>query len=78
MRDLVPFVQFKKREKHSWRSVNFSRVADKPDLVRDMDINMVNIKLKKKIIKIVNIKYFFLQWIFCRIKCKEAAINPSY
>ena len=23
-RDLVPFVQFKKREKHPWRSVNFS------------------------------------------------------
>ena len=22
--DLVPFVQFKKREKHPWRSVNFS------------------------------------------------------
>ena len=27
LRDLVPFVQFKKREKHSWRSVNFSKVA---------------------------------------------------
>ena len=24
LRDLVPFVQFKKREKHPWRSVNFS------------------------------------------------------
>ena len=24
--DFVPFVQFKKREKHSWRSVTFSRV----------------------------------------------------
>ena len=23
----VPFVQFKKREKHPWRSVNFSKVA---------------------------------------------------
>ena len=23
LRDLVPFVQFKKREKHPWRSVNF-------------------------------------------------------
>ena len=49
LRDLVPFVQFKKREKHSWRSVNFSKVADKPDLVRDMDINIVNIKFKKKL-----------------------------
>ena len=26
-RDLVPFVQFKKLEKHSWGSVNFSEVA---------------------------------------------------
>ena len=25
--DLVPFVQFKKREKHPWRSANFSKVA---------------------------------------------------
>ena len=25
--DLVPFVQFKKREKHPWRSVKFSKVA---------------------------------------------------
>ena len=25
--DLVPFVQFKKRKKHPWRSVNFSKVA---------------------------------------------------
>ena len=27
LRDLVPFVQFKKREKRPWRSVNFSKVA---------------------------------------------------
>ena len=27
MRDLVPFIQFKKHEKHLWRSVNFSKVA---------------------------------------------------
>ena len=25
--DLVPFVQLRKREKHPWRSVNFSKVA---------------------------------------------------
>ena len=25
--DLVPFVQFKKRKKHPWRSVNFRKVA---------------------------------------------------
>ena len=24
LRDLVPFLQFKKREKHPWESVNFS------------------------------------------------------
>ena len=27
LRNLVPFVQFKKREKHPWRSVNFRKVA---------------------------------------------------
>ena len=27
LRDLVPFVQFKKREKHPWKSVIFSEVA---------------------------------------------------
>ena len=27
LRDLVPFVQFKKRDKHPWKSVNFSTVA---------------------------------------------------
>ena len=28
LHDLVTFVQFKKRKKHPWRSVNFSKVAD--------------------------------------------------
>ena len=27
LRDLIPFAQFKKLEKHPWRSVNFSKVA---------------------------------------------------
>ena len=27
LHNLVPFVQFKKREKHPWRSVTFSKVA---------------------------------------------------
>ena len=27
LRDLVPFVQFKKREKHQWGSVTFNKVA---------------------------------------------------
>ena len=27
LRDLVPFVQFKKREKHPWRSDTFSKGA---------------------------------------------------
>ena len=27
LRDLVPFAQFKKREKHPWRSVTFRKVA---------------------------------------------------
>ena len=28
MRHLIPFVQYKKCEKHLWRSVTFSKVAD--------------------------------------------------
>ena len=28
LRDLVAFIQFKKREKHTWSSVNFSKVVD--------------------------------------------------
>ena len=27
LRDLISFVQFKKREKHPWRTVNFSKLA---------------------------------------------------
>ena len=27
LRDLLPFVQFKKREKHPWRNATFSKVA---------------------------------------------------
>ena len=27
LRDLLPFVQFKKREKHPWRSISFSKVT---------------------------------------------------
>ena len=27
LRDVVPFVQFKKREKHPWKSVTFSKVV---------------------------------------------------
>ena len=27
LRDLVPFAQFKKREKNPWRSVTFSKAA---------------------------------------------------
>ena len=28
LRDLVPFVQFKKREKHPWRGATFRKIAD--------------------------------------------------
>ena len=33
LRDLVPFVQFKKREKHPWRSVTFSTKSNTPPWV---------------------------------------------
>ena len=31
LRDLVPFVQFKKREKHPWRGVNLSKHSSMGD-----------------------------------------------
>ena len=33
LHDLVPFVQFKKREKHPWRSVNFITKINTPPWV---------------------------------------------
>ena len=42
LRDLVPFVQFKKREKHPWRSVNFSKVAGWSLLHRNMQKQLWN------------------------------------
>ena len=30
VRDMVPFVQFKKHEKHPWRSVNFCKINTPP------------------------------------------------
>ena len=33
LHDLVPFAQFKKREKHPWRRVTFSKVALKVTLL---------------------------------------------
>ena len=37
LRDLLPFVQFKKRERNSWRSFNFSKVAGFSELFRDVN-----------------------------------------
>ena len=35
LRGLVPFAQFKKREKHPWRSVTFSKVSgERPAILR--------------------------------------------
>ena len=34
VRDLVPSAQFKKREKHAWRRVNFSKVAEPATLLK--------------------------------------------
>ena len=31
LRDLVQFIQFKKREKHQWKSITFSKVAGYPE-----------------------------------------------
>ena len=45
LRDLVLFVQFKKREKHPWRSFNFSKVAGFGLKAKERCVGL-NIKLK--------------------------------
>ena len=42
LRDLVLFVQFKKREKHPWRSVNFSTKSNTPPWVISRFLNYTN------------------------------------
>ena len=39
LRDLVPFVEFKKREKHPCRSVNFSKVEKVKSLTEEKLLN---------------------------------------
>ena len=36
LRDLVPLAQFKKREKHSWRSATFSKATCLPNRVKHL------------------------------------------
>ena len=38
LRDLVAFVQFKKRKKHPWRIITFSKVAGIKGLVFDLTL----------------------------------------
>ena len=52
LRDLVTFVQFKKRENHPWRSVNFSKVAGfMLSCWDDVDVFVNNVphKIKKEV-----------------------------
>ena len=37
--DLVPFVKFKKRGKHPWKSVTFSRVAELYQIAQNITFN---------------------------------------
>ena len=41
LRDLIPFVQFEKREKHPWRSVYFSKVAGFSQIFRSWFLNII-------------------------------------
>ena len=34
LRDLVPFVQFRKREKHPWKNVTFSKIAGASHIIK--------------------------------------------
>ena len=47
LRILVPFVQFKKREKHQWRSVNFSKGAGFKQRTTNMESASNVTELKK-------------------------------
>ena len=42
MRDLLPFVQFKKRQKHPWKSVTFSTKSNTPPWVFSRFLNCTN------------------------------------
>ena len=44
LHDLVPFVQFQKREKHPWRSVTFSKVPPHSGLVALRQLNPIHKK----------------------------------
>ena len=48
LRDLVPFVQFKKHEKHPWRSVNFGKVAALKQLL------LVELRFSSKMYYLIN------------------------
>ena len=45
MHDLVPFVQFKKREKPPWRSVDFSEVAGFKPLLKAFTATLLKLTL---------------------------------
>ena len=50
LRDLVPFDQFKKREKYSWRSVTFSKKVTLPMVSFSRFLNYINgIKSRKSV-----------------------------
>ena len=59
MRDLVPFVQFKKREKHTWRSFNFSKVAgfSSPFVISYENIQQYNNQEYHRIITLYPVLY---------------------
>ena len=46
LHDLVRFVQFKKREKHPWKSVTFSKGAEKISALVSMDLLYGRVKYR--------------------------------
>ena len=68
LRNLVPFVQFKKREKHSWRSVNFSKVAGlKLTLVHDCFSRCLNCTSGTNSRNASQVLFFFKACSICRL-----------
>ena len=49
LRDLVPCAQFKKREKHPWRSVTFNKVAGWSQIAQSTTFVDNSVRLKTKL-----------------------------
>ena len=73
LRDLIPFVQFKKREKHPWRSVNFSNFW-LPHFISAGCVRWGEFKFKK-LIGLLNICILRFDFFFCIGRGGQSALR---